>query len=149
MAIFIGSDHTSYPLKEAIKRHFRAMGYEVVDRGCHDRETEVDYPVHAARVARDVAAGLGTGVLICATGNGMIMVANKFPGVRAALCHNEFDAERARQQMDANVICFGGLIILQEVAIRLVDHFLREPFEEDNESNVRRVDMIDDVSLIH
>jgi len=146
MAIIIGSDHQGYPLKESIKRHFRALGSEVFDRGCHGI-VPADYPEHGARVARDVAAGLGKGILICATGIGMSMVANKFPGIRAALCRNELDAERSRQHMDANIICLSGMITPLEVAIRLVDRFLREPFQGDEECHQRRVNQIENLLM--
>ncbi len=129
--ITIGSDHAGYRLKEAVKTFLEDQGYEIKDLGCHGTES-VDYPDYAQCVAEAVAANPGTkGVLVCGTGIGMSIAANKIKGIRAALCHNEFEAQMSRNHNDANIICLGARSINQDVALRLVHKFLRSDFEGD------------------
>lgn len=137
MKIFIASDHAGFSLKRAILEHLRASGQEVEDLGTHSEES-VDYPdfAHtlAAKVARERQA---RGILICATGIGMSMAANRHPGVRAALCHDAYTAEMARRHNNANVLCMGGKVTGEAVAKQMVDIFLATPF--DGGRHARRV----------
>lgn len=127
--IAVGSDHAGYRLKEFVKDYLLSRGYEVDDFGT-DSETSVDYPDYARPVAERVAAGeYDLGVLVCSNGVGMSITANKVPGVRAALCHDTFDARRAREHNDANVVCLGGWCIGQGVAAEILDAYLGTTFQ--------------------
>lgn len=129
MKIAVGADHFGYRLKETIKSHLVDMAYEVVDFGVAD-EHEVDYPDIAVAVAREVAAGaFERAVLVCGTGIGMAITANKVPGVRAAAVSDPYSAERARKSNDAQVLCLGSMVVGTEVAILLVDHWLAAEFQ--------------------
>jgi ribose 5-phosphate isomerase B len=111
MKIGIGSDHNGYELKEKIKAHLAALGLPCVDFGCYTPDA-VDYPDIAFRTAEEIAAGrLDRAVLVCGTGNGMNISANKVPGVRAALCHDPLSAEKARKSNDAQVLTMGAWIM--------------------------------------
>jgi len=107
MKYFIGSDHAGVDFKTFVKELFEKKGHEVIDLGPNDK-TRVDYPDFAAKVCEEVLANKGSkGILICGSGIGMSMAANKFDGIRAALCHNEYSAMMARQHNDANILCLG------------------------------------------
>jgi len=128
MKISIGSDHAGFELKEALANHLRARGDEVFDRGTHSTES-VDYPDYAKSVARDIATGTAEfGVLVCGTGIGMTIVANKIRGVRAANCSCEDYARLSREHNDANVACFGARFTSTEDATKWLDTFLSTPF---------------------
>ncbi|MFQ5894689.1 MAG: ribose 5-phosphate isomerase B [Nitrospinota bacterium] len=127
--IGIASDHAGYELKEALKGALERRGLEVRDFG-PESQGGCDYPDFGGRLARAVSEGeLARGVLICGTGTGMAIVANKFPGVRAALCHNEFTARVARAHNDANVLCLGGRVLAKELAEEVLGVWLETPFE--------------------
>lgn len=128
--VIIGSDHAGFELKQALKTYLSERGYKTQDAGCDSTES-VDYPDFAKRVAREVAKATdGTkGILICGTGIGMSIAANKFKGVRAALCLKEYDAQMARNHNDANIICLGARTLQKEVAFRVVTTFLKSQFE--------------------
>lgn len=129
MKIAIGADHLGYPLKETVKAHLVELGHDVVDYGVFDA-SPVDYPDIAIEVARDVAAGvLERAILVCGTGIGMAMTANKVPGVRAASVTDPYSAERARKSNDAQVLCLGSLVVGPSVATMLVDHWLIAEFQ--------------------
>jgi len=139
--IVIASDHAGVDLKARIVRHVREAGYDVRDLGPADT-APVDYPDFGHEGARAVATGVAkTGILICGTGIGMSMAANRHPGVRAALCHDAFTAEMARRHNDANVLCMGARVIGVGVAEQLVRIFLETEFE--GERHQRRVDKIE------
>ncbi|MDX6692726.1 MAG: ribose 5-phosphate isomerase [Blastocatellia bacterium] len=126
--IAIGSDHAGYEAKESAKRELEALGVEVVDKGAHGLES-VDYPDFGAAVGRAVASGeVERGVLVCGSGIGISMAANKVPGVRAALCWNEETARLAREHNDANILCFGARFIEPELAARIVRVFIETKF---------------------
>jgi ribose 5-phosphate isomerase B len=126
--IAIGADHYGYRLKETVKRHLVELGHEVVDYGCDD-ETPVDYPDVAAAVAGDVGAGrFDRAILVCGTGLGMAIAANKVPGVRAAAVTDPYSAERARKSNDAQILCLGGTVVGDNLAKVLVDHWLAAEF---------------------
>ena len=127
--ILIGCDHAAYPLKEKIKTFLLKRGLQVEDVGAHG-ETSVDYPDYAIRVASAVSAGKDRcGILLCGTGLGMSMVANKFPRVRAALCNDLFSAIMSRRHNDANILVMGGRMIGEALAFEIVTAWLDTPFE--------------------
>ena len=126
--IAIGSDHAGYEGKERAKEAIAALGYEVADYGTQGLES-VDYPDFGAAVGRSVASGeVERGVLICGTGIGVCMAANKIPGVRAALCWNEETARLARQHNDANVLCIGARFIDPDTAAAMIRAFVETEF---------------------
>ena len=126
--VFIGSDHGGFELKEKIKEFLKESGVEIEDIGCFSTES-IDYPDIAHAVALKVASSNSKGILICGTGIGMSIVANKVKGVRCALCHDAYTAEFARRHNDANVIAFGGRTTGLEIAKQMVDIFLKTPFD--------------------
>jgi ribose 5-phosphate isomerase B len=130
MKIIIGSDHFGYDLKENIKLYLAELGYEVEDVGCDNAVTPVDYPDVAVALSEEIADGkYERGILICGTGIGMAMVANKVPGVRAACAHDPFSAERARKSNDAQVLAMGSQVVGSALARTLVDHWLASEFQ--------------------
>lgn len=129
MRIAIGSDHAGFNLKQLLATHIESLGHAVTDFGCPDT-TPVDYPDVATPLSRAVAAGeYDLGILICSNGVGMSIAANKVKGVRAALCHDPFSARRARQHIDANILCLGSWCIGEGVAREVVEAFLTATFE--------------------
>ncbi len=141
MKISVGADHGAVNLKEQIVVHLKSKGYSVIDRGTHGRES-VDYPDFAAAVGADVASGEAQfGVLMCTTGIGISISANKIHGVRAALVHNDDGAEFSRLHNDANIICFGAKYDTAYMACRWLDIFLKTAFEGGRHQ--RRVDKME------
>lgn len=140
--IALGCDHGGYELMQEIKKHLTQKGLEYVDFGC-DSTASVDYPVYARKVTRAITAGqCEKGILICGTGIGISIAANKVPGIRAALCTDCFCAEATRQHNDANVLCMGGRVVGPGLAIKITDTFLETPFSQD-ERHKRRIDLIE------
>jgi len=143
-ALLIGSDEAGYELKETIKRHLMDdLGMAVLDVGCHDTQA-VDYP----DVAEDLAGRIATGdhqrgILICGTGIGMAIAANKVPGVRAAQCHDTYSAERARKSNNAQVLTMGARVIGSELAKQIVDSWLNSEFA--GGASARKVAKIDGI----
>ena len=141
--IVIGCDHAAVSLKETIKRHLEGRGYTVSDTGAHS-EDSVDYPKFGIEVGRAVSTGdVEKGILLCGTGLGMSMVANKFPHVRAALCNDLFSAVMSRRHNDANVLVLGGRVIGDVLAKEIVDAWLDTPFEGGRHQ--RRLDQFDSI----
>jgi ribose 5-phosphate isomerase B len=129
MKIAVGADHLGYPLKEVVREHLESLGHEVVDFGVTDQRP-VDYPDVAVEVAQAVADGtFGRAILVCGTGIGMSITANKIPGVRAANVADPYSAERARKSNDAQVLCLGARVVAPEVARIIVDHWLASEFQ--------------------
>jgi ribose 5-phosphate isomerase B len=129
MKIAIGSDHAGFEVKNIIKSFLAELGHEVKDFGCESSES-CDYPDYAYPLAREVAAGnFDFGILICGSGIGMSIVANKVEGIRAANCCSVEMARLARQHNDANVLTFGARLIPIELAKEIVSAFLEESFE--------------------
>ncbi len=127
--IAIGSDHGGYLLKEELKKHLIEKGYELKDFGT-DSTASCDYPIYAEKVCRAIQSGeCEKGILICGTGIGMSMCANKCKGIRAAVCGDHFSAEFTRKHNDANVLCMGARTIGPGVALQLADIFLTTEFE--------------------
>ena len=141
MKIAIGCDHGGYALKLAVKKHREEKGYAVVDYGCHSTES-VDYPVYGEKVGRAVAGGeCELGVLICGTGIGISLAANRVKGVRAAVCSEPYSAEMTRRHNNANIIAFGARVVGEGTAMTIVDAFLGAQFEGGR--HARRVDMLE------
>lgn len=135
--IALGADHAGWKLKEALKAWLIESAHQIVDFGTHSPEP-VDYPDYASQVAEAVASGkVDRGVLICGTGIGMAMVANKVPGVRAALCADLFSARMSREHNDANVLTLAGRLMDRELALEILETWLRTPFS--GERHARRL----------
>ena len=140
MTIAIGSDHRGFKLKQAFKQHLTRIGHKVRDLGCAS-EDSVDYPDFALQVAESVAKRrVKLGILICSSGIGMSITANKVKGVRAALCFNEVMATRSRQHNDANVLCLGADYVSKRKALAILDAWLNAEFEGGRHK--RRLDKI-------
>ena len=129
MKMIIGADHAGYPMKEKVKAFLQDRGITVEDVGTHSDES-VDYTDFGKAVASKVSDGsFQRGILICGTGLGMSMVANRFPGVRAALANDLFSAIMSRRHNDSNVLAMGGRLIGDALALQLVEAWLETPFE--------------------
>ena len=138
--IAIGSDHGGYDLKVHIMKHLEERGLEYKDFGCYD-ENSVDYPDIAENVGNAVVSGeCENGILICGTGIGISIAANKIKGVRAALCGDVYSAKMTKQHNNANIICMGGRVIGRELAMMIVDAWLSAEFEGGRHQN--RIDKI-------
>ena len=143
MKIAMGADHGGYSLKEVIKKHLVENGHEVLDLGTHDTDS-CNYPVYAEKVAyavKDKDADLG--VLICGTGIGMSIAANKVKGIRAAAVSDCFTAQATREHTDSNIICRGERIVGPGLAMRIVDTWLEASFQGGRHQT--RVDMINEL----
>ena len=139
----MGCDHGGYELKLEILKHLKERGVKYIDYGC-DSTASVDYPVYARKVTKAIKDGTcENGILICGTGIGISIAANKVPGIRAALCTDCFCAEATRQHNDANVLCMGGRVVGPGLAIKIVDTFLDTPFSND-ERHIRRINLIEE-----
>ena len=137
--IAIGCDHGAYELKDKVVKHLIDLGYNVIDKGTNGPES-VHYPIYAHEVClalQNNEAELG--ILLCSTGIGMSMAANKHKGIRAALCSDTYSARLTRMHNDANVLCIGALVVGQALAIDIVDSFLNASFEGGRHKT--RVDM--------
>ena len=143
--IIIGCDHAAVPLKEKIKAYLIEKGIEVEDGGTHS-EDSVDYSDFGIKVASAVSAGtFERGILICGTGIGMSMVANRFPGVRAALCGDMFSAVMSRQHNDANILVLWGRVVGDVLALEIVKAWLQTEF--DGGRHQQRLDKFDRVDF--
>lgn len=142
MNIIIGSDHAGFDLKEVCRSFLEQLAeYTIQDAGVYNRDS-CDYPTVAHRVSSAVSGGeFDRGILICGTGIGMSMVANRHKGVRAALCHNLYTARLSRAHNDANLLCMGGRVIGEGIALEMMELFLKTPFEGGRHK--RRVDLIE------
>ncbi|HEX7504762.1 MAG TPA: ribose 5-phosphate isomerase B [Syntrophales bacterium] len=129
MRIIIGSDHAGFALKETVKSYLSSAGYRVFDAGTH-REESVDYPDYGVQAAERVSSGeFEKGILICGSGVGMAIVANKFPGIRAAVCLDEETAKLSRQHNDSNILVLAGRKTEPAAAERIIKAWLETPFE--------------------
>ncbi len=138
--ITVGCDHAAFELKKKVIEHLAARGIEVIDVGTHSAES-CDYPNFAHAVCKNVQDGVTElGILICGTGIGMSIAANKHRGIRAAACSDTFSARLTRMHNDANVLCFGERVVGMGLACDLVDSFIDADFE--GGKHQRRVDMI-------
>ena len=138
--IALGCDHGGFSLMQEIKKHLEKEGKEFKDFGTYSEES-CDYPVYAEKVCRAVVSGeCEQGILVCGTGIGMSMAANKVKGIRAAVCSDSFSTEMTRRHNDANVMCLGERVMGPGLAVQLVDIFLSTPFEGGR--HARRVGLI-------
>ena len=141
--IGIGSDHGGFHLKQEIIKYLEENNIPFKDYGTNSTEA-VDYPVYAKKVANDVANGtLDKGILICGTGIGISIAANKVKGIRAALCHDVFSAKATREHNDANILAMGERVIGVGLALEIIKTFLNTPFSND-ERHIRRINMIEE-----
>ena len=141
--IAIGSDHGGFELKEAIKKHLDERGLEYKDYGTYSKDS-CDYPTYGKLVAHAVADGeCDRGIIICGTGIGISITANKVKGIRAALCGDCFSAEATRLHNDANILALGARVTAEGLALKIVDTFLDTPFSGD-ERHLRRIAGIED-----
>lgn len=138
MKIAIGADHGGYPLNERVMDELRADGHELVDFGTHD-STPVDYPDYAKQVGEAVQNGIAEiGILICGSGVGAAVAANKLRGIRAALCGDTYSAHQSREHDDCNVLCLGARVVGVELALEIVRAFVAARFTG-AERHVRRL----------
>ena len=141
--IAIGCDHGGFELKQEIIKYLEEKKVEYKDYGCYDTNS-VDYPEYAKKVANAVVSKEAEkGILICGTGIGISIAANKVKGIRAALCHDCFSAQATREHNDSNVLALGGRIVGPGLAVKIVDIFLNTPFSND-ERHIRRIEQIED-----
>ena len=142
MKIAIGSDHGAYELKQELIGYLTEKGYELDDKGCHSTAS-CDYPVFAKAVAEDVAAGKADrGIVLCTTGIGVSITANKVAGIRCALCHNEHTAQMTRLHNDSNVLAMGAAELTPTLAKRIADIWLETEFSGE-EKHARRISQIE------
>lgn len=142
MKIVLGADHGGFSLKEVLKEHLTKKGIEVIDKGCFSTES-VDYPIYAKYVAESILNNEADfGVIICGTGLGISISANRFKGIRAALCYNTTMAKLAREHNNANVLAMGARMTGDVLAIEILEQFLSTNFEGGRHQ--RRIDMIED-----
>ena len=128
MKITVGSDHGGYDLKKIIISYLQNAGIEVIDAGCYS-EDSVDYPDFADKVCRETRSGASDlGILICGTGIGMSIAANRYRDIRAALCHEGFTARMSREHNNANILCLGARVIGSEVALDIVRVWIKTEF---------------------
>ncbi len=140
--IALGSDHGGYGLKQEVIKHLEERGIEYKDYGCYSEES-CDYPIYGKKVAEAVAGGeCEFGIIICGTGIGISISANKVPGIRAALCHDCFSAQATREHNNANILAMGARVIGPGLALKIVDIFLDTPFSNE-ERHIRRISMIE------
>lgn len=143
--IGIGSDHGGFSLKQTVIQHLKEKGYEVKDYGCYSEES-CDYPIYAKAVAQGIKNGEITGgILICGTGIGISIAANKIPGIRAASCTDTFSARAAKEHNHANILSLGERVIGKGLALDIVDTFLEAEFSNDGR-HIRRIEMIENES---
>jgi ribose 5-phosphate isomerase B len=145
--IALGADHAGYEAKERVKAFLLESGYEVDDVGTNSNES-VDYPDFARKVAERVSAGeAASGILVCGTGIGMAMTANRVPGIRAGVAHDVMTAHLAREHNDANVLTFGARVVPPEQVVPIVREFLNTSFAGGRHQ--RRVDKISELDQAH
>ena len=141
--IALGSDHGGYGLKQEIIKYLEEKGIEYKDYGCYD-ESPCDYPVFGKKAAQAVASGeCDKGILICGTGIGISIAANKIKGIRAALCHDVFSAKATREHNDANMLAMGARVVGPGLALMIVDTFLNTEFSN-AERHQKRIDMLEE-----
>ena len=142
--IALGCDHGGFALKQEVMKHLDTRGLEYKDYGCYSEES-CDYPKYGHAVAHAVADGVcDRGIIICGTGIGISISANKVPGIRAALCGDCFSAEATREHNDANILAMGARVTGPGLALKILDTFLDTPFSN-GERHIRRISQIEDI----
>jgi ribose 5-phosphate isomerase B len=129
MKIIIGADHAGFELKSAIIAHLKTKGVDVVDLGTDNAKTSVDYPDYGKKVAEKVLSDNCLGILICGSGIGMCITANRFKGIRAANVNDLYSAKMSKRHNNANIICLGSRIVATGLALEIVDTWMSEEFE--------------------
>lgn len=141
--IALGCDHGGYELMQEVIAYLEKKGLEYENFGCNSTDA-VDYPVYAKKVVKAIQSGsCDKGILICGTGIGISITANRYKGIRAALCENCFSAEATRQHNDANILAMGGRVVGPGLAVKIVDTFLNTPFSG-AERHANRICLIDE-----
>lgn len=141
--IALGSDHGGYELKQEIIAYLKEKNLDFKDYGT-DSKDSCDYPVYAKKVANAIVAGeCDKGILICGTGIGISITANKIKGIRAALCHDTFSAQATREHNDANILAMGARVVGPGLALKITDTFLETEFSND-ERHIRRINLIEE-----
>jgi ribose 5-phosphate isomerase B len=141
LRVAIGGDHAGYLLKQAVAQQLTPLVSSLVDCGT-DSEASCDYPDFAIAVARELIAGnVDRGIIVCGSGVGVSVAANKIPGIRAAICHDTYSAHQGVEHDDMNVLCIGGRIIGSELAFEIIDAFLRARYEP-QERHARRLEKV-------
>ena len=141
--IVLGADHGGVELKNLVKKHLEAKGYEIIDVGTHTTDS-CDFPIYAHKLCKKIQEGEAPlGILVCGTGIGMSMAANKHRGIRAACCSDTFSARLTRLHNNANVLCFGGRVVGAGLALDLVDNFVETEFEGDR--HIRRISLFEKI----
>ena len=149
--VSLGADHGGFPLKQDLFQWMNAKGYDVVDHGAHSLDPADDYPDFAEIVARDVASGKAQrGILVCGSGVGACIAANKVPGVRACLCHDTYSARQGVEHDDMNILCVGARVVGFELVKELATAFLSARFtgEERHKRRLDKVKAIEATALI-
>ena len=142
MKVAVASDHGGVPLNEAVIAELKRLGHEVLDLGTHDAANGDDYPDHAEDVGRKIADGeCERAVLICGSGVGASVAANKIKGVRAGLCHDTYSAHQGVEHDDCNVLCMGARVVGQELALDIVRAFINARFTNE-ERHLRRLNKV-------
>ena len=142
MKLVIGSDHAGFPLKEELREYLNKSGHEVVDLGVHSTEPS-DYPDAAEAVGEAIRAGIASrGILICGSGVGVCVAANKIPGIRAGICHDHYSAHQGVEHDDMNVLVLGARIIGSAAALDVVDAYVGAKFGANEERFVRRFNKV-------
>lgn len=151
MKIAIGADHAGFRLKDDVIAYLKEAGHDVEDFGCHCADS-IDYPDYALPVCEQVASGeADRGILICGTGIGMTIAANKVPGIRCALVHDLFSAKATREHNDSNVLAMGERVIGPGVALEIIKIWLDTPFSEGprHANRIRKIKEMEDKFAIH
>jgi ribose 5-phosphate isomerase B len=142
MKIVIGADHAGYEMKEGLKPHINELGHSVVDVGAHQPGVPDDYPDFAELVAKELQAGRADrGILICGSGVGVSVAANKFKGIRAGICHDHYSSRQGVEHDDMNVLVLGSRVIGPSAALDLIDGYLAAQFSGE-ERHVRRINKV-------
>lgn len=145
MKVALGSDHAGFAIKDIVKKTIEELGAQVLDFGTFSADS-VDYPDYASKVATAVASGqAGKGILICGSGIGVCITANKFKGVRASIAHDEYSAEQGVMHDNMNVLCLGARVVKAEIVPSLVKAFLGAEFQKDEERHARRCGKVLDI----
>jgi ribose 5-phosphate isomerase B len=139
MKLVIAADHAGFPLKEDVRAYLEKKGHEVIDLGAYTGDQPDDYPDFAEKVGEAILSGVAPkGILICGSGVGVCVAANKIPGIRAGMCHDTYSAHQGVEHDDMNVVVFGARIIGSALAYELADSFLGAKFIADEERFTRR-----------
>lgn len=148
MRIAVAADHGGYPLNERVIEELRASGHEIEDFGTHDGSLSDDYPDYALAIGRAIQSGRAEiGILICGSGVGASVAANKLKGVRAALCGDTYSAHQSREHDDCNVLCLGARVVGRELALEIVRAFVNARFTNE-ERHRRRLAKINDIEQL-